>query len=820
MKAVIMAGGEGTRLRPVTCGIPKPMVPVLNKPVMEYTIELLKKHNIKDIAVTLAYFPAVITDYFGDGGEFGVNLRYFIEHKPLGTGGSVKNAEDFYDNTFIIISGDALTDIDLEKASEFHKYKGSKATLVLKKVAIPLEYGVVIVNEEGRITSFMEKPSWGEVFSDTINTGIYILEPDVLDYYKKGDNFDFSKDLFPKLLEDNVPMYGYVTKDYWNDIGDLRVYKEVNFDILSGKVRAGLKYKQLEKGIWIGHDCQISDSCKFEAPVLIGNNCRIKGRTLIGSSILGNHTEIEEAASIKKSIIWNNSRIGKYAQCRGGVICSGTTIKSGVHVFENTVIGSNTIIETGAIIKPDIKIWPEKVIEPEAVVTQNLVWGTKASKTIFGYRDVTGDVNVSLTPEFASRLGSAFGSILKEDSRVIVSSDGSNSAEIIKESLISGVLSTGMGVISIEDAAVPIMRFAVRFYKAQGGVHIWKDYIEENKVHLEFSNSKGISIDRSTERKIENNFVREDFKRCNTDRIKDIVRVSNFADFYIQSGINLLKLPDKIRDSRLKVMVASISGKVADLASKYLANMGCLVEMGMSNGSKSTKEYYGHIAEMTVKCGASMGVVLSEDGESFVLIDHKGRILDKDKQIALTSLIILKSGIDKRLIVPHTASRVIEGMAKCYDIEVVRTKNTPAAVMREMVQDKAGVEDSSFQYILNFDGIWGIGNLIDFMTANSIKLYELVNELPHFHMEKNEVKCDWQNKGRVIREIIEENKNKELELFEGVRINNENGWVLILPDSERPVCNIYTEGVSEEYAKELAAEFTDKIERILSDPRH
>jgi mannose-1-phosphate guanylyltransferase / phosphomannomutase len=209
-------------------------------------------------------------------------------------------------------------------------------------------------------------------------------------------------------------------------------------------------------------------------------------------------------------------------------------------------------------------------------------------------------------------------------------------------------------------------------------------------------------------------------------------------------------------------------------------------------------------------------VVLSEDGESAVLIDHKGRILDKDKQMALTSLVILKSGMDKRLVVPHTASRVIEKMAECYSIEVVRTKNTPADIMKAMFEHKGGMEESLFQYILNFDGIWGIGSLLDFMAANSVILYDLVNELPHFHMEKNEVKCDWQHKGRVIREIIEENKNREIELFEGVRINSEDGWVLILPDSERPVCNIYAEGVSEEYAKELAAEFTDRIKSIVS----
>ncbi|MDD4503673.1 MAG: sugar phosphate nucleotidyltransferase [Clostridiaceae bacterium] len=825
MKAVIMAGGEGTRLRPVTCGIPKPMVPVLNKPVMEYSIELLKKHNITDIAATLAYFPAVITDYFEDGGNFGVNLKYYIEHTPLGTGGSVKNAEDFFDDTFFIISGDALTDIDLEKAMEFHKSKMSKATLILKKVSIPLEYGVVITDENGRITSFLEKPSWGEVFSDTINTGIYILEPEVLDYYKKGDNFDFSKDLFPKLLRDNIPMYGYVTEDYWNDIGDLKVYKEVNFDILMGKVRASINYRNLGEGIWIGENTEIPESCTFKAPVLIGNNCRLKGRTTIEASIIDDDTEIGEATSIKKSIIWKNSKVGRNVQCRGTVLCSGVTVKNGVHIFENTVIGSNTTLETGAIIKPDIKIWPEKVIEADAVVAENLVWGTKASKTLFGYRDVSGDVNVSLTPEFASRMGSAFGSTLKENSRIIVSSDGSNAAEIIRESLISGVLSTGIGVICIDNAVMPIMRFAVRFYRTEGGVHIWKDYREENKVHLEFSNSEGISIDRSAERKIENSFVREDFKRCNADRIKDIIRTNNFTDFYIQNGINLLKHSNRIKDLNMKLVVASISKQVVDIAASYLTSLGCSVDIDNSYGkdhilpgnAKSRNVYNEYISELTIKQGACMGVVLSEDGENFVLIDHKGRILDKDKQIALTSLIILKTGMSKRIIVPHTASRVIEKMAECYGIEVVRTKNTPAAVMKGMFEHEAGLEESLFQYILNFDGIWGIGSLIDFMAYNSVGLYDLVNELPYFHMERNEVKCDWQHKGRVIREIIEENKNREIELFEGVKINSENGWVLVLPDSERPVCNIYAEGVSEEYAKELAAEFTDRIKSIVSD---
>ncbi|MGE5633263.1 MAG: sugar phosphate nucleotidyltransferase [Caulobacteraceae bacterium] len=823
MKAVIMAGGEGTRLRPITCGIPKPMVPVLNKPVMEYTIDLLKSHGITDIAATLAYFPAVITDYFGSGEEWGVNLRYYIEHTPLGTGGSVKNAEDFLDGTFIIVSGDALTDIDVKSAVEFHKNKNSKATLILKKVNIPLEYGVVIIDESGRIIRFLEKPSWGEVFSDTINTGIYILEPEVLDYYKKGDNFDFSKDLFPKLLRDNIPMYGYVTDDYWNDIGDLKVYKEVNYDILSGKLKSNIPYEMIREGIWVGENTSISPDCELVPPVLIGSHCIIKSKTILDAVIIGDHTEIAENSSVKRSILWKNTDIGSNVQCRGSVICNSASIKNGTHLFENTVIGNNTLVEAGAIIKPDIKIWPEKVIEEDAVVNQNMVWGTKVSKTLFGFKDISGDVNTNLTPEFASRLGSAFGSTFNEEARVVISSDGSNAAEIMKDSITSGILSTGVEVIDIQDSLMPILRYAVKFYKGDGGVYIWKDYSEENKVHIDLVNKNGINIDRAIERKIENNFVREDFKRCNAERIKQVLRKEGFADYYIQNGSNLLKNFNRIKASHIKLTVGSYSEQVMNIAVSYLKNMGCIVEQDnlprkrrIAHEKVDQSLYNRHIAELTVKSGSSMGLVFSEDGENVVLIDHKGRIIDRDKHMALISLIILKAGLDKKLIVPHTASRVIEKMAECYNIEVIRTKNSPADVMKAMLDDTGNLDSAIFQYILNFDAIWGVGSLIDFMVGNSVILYDLVNELPHFHIEKKEVKCDWRYKGRVIREIIEENKNREIELFEGVKINSENGWVLILPDSEKPVCNIYAEGVSEEYARELATIFTDRINDIIS----
>jgi mannose-1-phosphate guanylyltransferase/phosphomannomutase len=209
MKAVIMAGGEGTRLRPLTSLRPKPMVPIVNRPVMEHIVGLCHWHHVDEVVATLQFMPQVIRDFFGDGEEWGVSLEYAIEDKPMGTAGSVKNAQALIgDEPFIVISGDALTDVDLTDVVEFHKAKGGSVTIVLKHVPDPLEFGVVITAEDGRIERFLEKPTWGQVFSDTINTGIYVLDPCVFDLIPAEGQFDFSADLFPLLMEQGHKLYG------------------------------------------------------------------------------------------------------------------------------------------------------------------------------------------------------------------------------------------------------------------------------------------------------------------------------------------------------------------------------------------------------------------------------------------------------------------------------------------------------------------------------------------------------------------------------------------------------------------------------------
>ncbi len=821
IKAVIMAGGEGTRLRPLTCDMPKPMVPILNKPVMEYTIKLLKKHNINDISVTLAYLPSAITEYFDDGKEWGVSLNYFIEETPLGTGGSVKNAGEYLDSTFIVISGDALTDLDLGKAVEYHRTKKSKATLVLKRESVPLEYGVIITDDNGRIIRFLEKPSWGEVFSDTINTGIYILEPEVLEYYKRGQNFDFSKDLFPRLLLDGVPMYGYITQDYWCDIGDLESYKQTQFDILDGMVGIDIEAHQVEKGIWMEDGVEIGDNAAISPPAYLGRNCSVGNDCDIHSyTIVGDNSKIGRNTTLKKSILWRNVRAGENCHLRGAVVCTNVHMRNNVNLFEDSVIGKDSRIASGVTVKPGIKIWPHKRIDEGMSVSQNLIWGTKGTKTLFGYRDIKGDINTDITPEFASRLGSAFATLMKDDAVIVVSCDNTGKSRLVRNSVVCGILSTGIGVIDIQDASAPVNRFAVTYYKADGGVHVRSDHSEENLVHIELVGDNGANIDRSVERKIENLFNRDDYERCNASQISEPVRVDNFTAIYVKNGAMLQGNIRQIKVKGPRILVSARSGTILELAMQFLKYIGCRVSADYSGSSHmSVDSYRSFMSGQVLTNKLQMGIIFGENGENLILIDDRGRVIDSEKYTALVSLILLKTKAADSLVLPYTASATIESMAKRYGVDVIRTKSNPACLMNEILKTGGLDQRVRLQYALNFDAIWGAGSIINFLVENQMELSHLVDELPESHYIKKEIECDWKDKGRIIKEIIYQNKDRDIEMFEGVKIKNNKGWALILPDSERPVFNVYAEGSSEEYANELSVFFSKKVKELMENQR-
>lgn len=809
-----MAGGKGTRLRPLTCGIPKPMVPIFDRPVMEYTLKLLKKHYIYNVGVTLAYLPSVIMEYFGEGKEYELNINYFIEKTPLGTGGSVKNTGDFLEGTFIVISGDSLTDLDLGKVVEFHKNKKSKATIVLKKEAVPIEYGVIITKRDGRIIRFLEKPSWGEVFSDTINTGIYVLEPEVLEYYKKGENFDFSKDLFPKLLKDNIPMYGYITEDYWCDIGDLPSYRQTHFDILEGKTKVDLEAKEIKKGIWIGNGAYISSSAKFVPPVYIGRGSIIDRDVFIDAySVISRNCKIGEGSKIKRSVIWKNGEVGENNCVSGAVLCSNTIIKNEVNIFENAVIGQDTILLDGVIIKPDVKIWPEKKVYENTVVTQNIIWGTKATKNIFGVRGISGILNIDIMPELCSKLGSAFAVSMGANSDLVVSSDNSTQSYIVKSSIVSGILSTGCQSIVLNKSIIPMARFGIRYYGAAGGLHIYTSNIKPFKTYIEFFDNKGINISRDKERTIENLLNRDDYDRCRGRDVKSMIKMENFHEIYIKHGVELISELDAIRRKNFKIILTSQSEYAASIAYKYLQYLGCNVSLILGDNEVRS------IAKILLNNKADLGIMVWENGESLTLIDEKGNIIKDEEYLLLAEIISIKGYNVKNLVFPYAFPTVAEDIAKNYGVQIQRTSSNISNIIKEMMRQENEEYWPSTQFILNHDAIWALGCILEFISRESLSLSEICKEIPKFYYTKNEVACDWKDKGRIIREIAVKRDEGELEFLEGVKIKDHRGWALLLPDNEKPVFNIYTQGFSQEMAKELSADLTERIADLLRNQR-
>ena len=813
LKAVIMAGGEGTRLRPLTCNQPKPMVPIMNKPVMDHIIELLKKHRITEIAVTLQYMPHVIQEYFGDGSHLGVNIHYFIEDMPLGTAGSVKNAEEFLNDTFVVISGDALTDIDLSHAIQYHYEKNAMATLILTKVDVPLEYGVVVTDADGRITRFLEKPSWSEVFSDTVNTGIYILSPEIFQYYRRGEMFDFSKDLFPMLLEARKPMYGFISNDYWCDIGDLAAYQQCHFDILEGKVKIKHTARQIAEKVWVEEGVVIGEQVKITGPVFIGRDTKLKNNVAIGPmTIIGQDNVIGEYSTLKRTILWKNCNVGRSVQLRGCTVCNKVNIKDNSSVFEQAVIGDETLIKENAIVKPGIKIWPSKVIESNTEINTNLIWGSKYSKALFGARGIAGEINVDITPEFASRIGAAFGALNKSNPKIAVSCDTGHASVMLKNSVIAGLLSAGAEIFDFGSQLLPITRAAIRFYGFNGGIHISTVSKEnDSKLCIDFLNSKGANISREQERKLENAFIREDFSRCEAGEIKKVVQIHDYSSYYIRTVIN----GSQNKKMDYKIMAYVSSDMIRSVLESVMDALNCRVDI-INRRIGNLSEVHDLSGEVKEK-GYDLCAIIEDNGEKLILIDDKGRLITEDWYIALVSLITLKKVQNATVVVPISAPSVIEQMAEQYNGRVLRTKTSVLDVMNNMVSDITDDIMMNEQFILNFDAISSLVRVLDYMKTDDTSLSALVDLIPKFYMVKKEVECSWSDKGKVIRKIIEDCSGNKVELTEGVKIYQDGGWVLVLPDVERPMCKIIGEGYSEEFAESITDFMVDKVKKISNN---
>lgn len=831
-KAVIMAGGFGTRLRPLTMTLPKPMVPISNRPMMEHIVNLLKKYNISDVISLLYFSPDKITSYFGDGSNFDIKMDYVQAVADYGTAGSVKNAYKNLNERFIIISGDVLTDFDLQKAIDFHIQKKSMATIVLTRHQTPLQYGIVITDDEGKIVRFLEKPSWGQVFSDTINTGIYILEPEVLDLIPYQEDFDFSKDLFPLMLSKNMPLFGYISEGYWRDVGNLNEYRIGQHDSLIGVVEVNKVGKTDEKypNVNFGNNVQIGENVKFIGNVVLGDYVIIGNNSQITNCVIGNNTKIGQSANLNETTVWNDVIIGDNVYLTNDVICNDVVILSNATIHENVYIAENCEIGDGATLFNNIKLWPNKKVQSGASLSISLIQEEKWAKELFTDARISGISNIEINPEFGAKLGAALGMALGKNTRLVASRDADNVSRIMKRSITAGLLSVGVQINDLQTTSIPQTRQELRIGKYSGGFHVRKSPRNPDYTDIIIFSNDGKDISVSVAKSIERYFFGEDIKRVSPEMVGKIKYPERTNEIYYNRFIEALD-QTSIQNSKFKVLMDYSFGLASTIFPYVLGKLNVtaisindFVDASRFHPDPFLQSKFDETGKIMSSLGYHLGFRLETGAEKIAVIDDKGVWYNSSRLLTLVTKLFLETNKSKepyKIAVSVTATSEIEQIAKEYNVEVVRVKNSHSGMMEATKDNEilflGGVYGGYIftDFLLASDGMYSIGKILEMLSLTNQTLSNLDNTLPKRAQSISEIDCPWEKRGTLLRKIMEYSENKERQLVEGVKIFLENDKmgdsVLLLPDKENSSFWIYGESDTIEKAENITNQFKELL---------
>jgi len=804
------------------------MVPIVGKPCIEHILELLRKHDLEDVIVTLAFLPQAIRSYFGNGETLGMNIEYSVEESPLGTAGSVRLTGGRLEDTFLVISGDALCDFDLTRLIEFHKEKGSDATIALKSVENPLEFGIVVTDSDGRVERFLEKPSWSQVFSDTINTGVYVLEPEVLRHIPDDRPYDFSKELFPLLLEMGRPVYGHVVDGYWQDIGNLVQYRQANFDALSGSVGLEIPGVRLRGNVWLGEGVEVDDVDRIEGPAYLGNYCRIATDATVGPySVLSSSVTLRDRARIVASVVDSSTHIGRSALIENAIVGRNCDIRSHVRIHEEVAIGDEVMIGEESVIMPGVRIFPFKEVESGSQIHEDLIFESRGTPQLFGEGGVTGLVNVDLTPDTALRLAAAMGTALKRGGRVVGSRESAPACRMIKRAMISGLNSTGVNVADLRVLPAAVSRHLLKSHGYDAGFHVGLSAVDPEAVKIQFFEHPGIEASAAFQKEIEKHFSRHELRRVGAADVGSISYPARAREGYADDLLASLDV-EAIQKRSFRIVVDYGYSAASFVLPLLLGPLGVEAVAAhtftpdLPPGETATlRGLVGQTKRLVGAIGADLGVVFDRAAERVYLVDDKAREIPVEQALLLYLRLIGSNGRVGKLAFPVTVTSQVERIVEGSGLEVVRTPASLAELTKAAAQDGvifAGAVGGGYvfpEFLPAYDAIASLCKLLELLAAENRPLSELVSELPVSRVVHRQVPCPWAQKGLVMRVLTERLKDRELDLRDGIKVFDPRGWAQVLPDSDEPIVHIYAEGDSEEASAELEQELRSLVEEVL-----
>lgn len=762
MKAVIMAGGEGSRLRPLTCTLPKPMARILGKPIIEYIFDVLSASGIDEAAVTLGYLPHIIENHY-ESGYKNIKLDFIRDEEPLGTAGSVKNAASGFKEPFVVISGDALCDFDIEKITAYHNAVGAAVTIVAANADDPREYGVVKVDKENRVTGFIEKPSWSQAVSNLANTGVYIINPECLELIPNGKRFDFAADLFPLMLKKNMPIYCYHTAEYWCDVGNIEAYLKCQRDVFDGKIKAPSGCAA--SGVFVKDKLPDGDY-SIVPPVYIGKNVEIADGAEIGPyTVVDDNCYIGKNAGVRHSVVLENSCIANSASVTGALICSGAAIKRKASMFEGGVAGSGCVIGEGASIKPGVMVWPGKIIGKDADVSENVKYGSVRSPYM-GENGFDEKGGVRLNAETCVKLGAATGGT-GAGKRVGIANDGSKTADVMQLAVEAGLASVGSTVWNFGTGFEAKLNFLVNFCGLEIGLFI----SGRNGKAVRICGEGGLSVKRRIEREIESAMSKCEFKETSEESIKEISDMTSIGLLYNQ---------ELMKQAPLGLQGVGASFKCENETIKNLIE-GCVLKLGAYENNKQI-------------------FLIDETGTKLSAVTETAKV-DYERLLAVCCFDEMKKGKD--IAVSYDAPAFLDLLAEACERKVYRYLKTPAD------ESDSTARSIAAKQIFVRDGLFMAVKLLSVMKERECNLEQLVSELPEKYIVKKTISIGFSPS--YLSEFTTENTQTAGNNFEGVKILKDGGRILIIPERSGESVKILAEADTMEAAQELCADVEDII---------
>ncbi|HEY4613674.1 MAG TPA: sugar phosphate nucleotidyltransferase, partial [Bacteroidota bacterium] len=661
------------------------------------------------------------------------------------------------------------------------------------------------------------------------NTGIYILEPEILNLIPKGEEFDFSKNLFPLLLEHDVGLYGYIAEGYWRDIGNLSEYQDAHSDALRGTVKLRIAGKK-KQALYLDEHCKVETSERnFSGTVIIGKNSRIHRDAVIVNSVIGNDCEILSGAVIRNSVVWHGTQIGTRSDISSSVIGDKCIIGDEVVIQDNVFMSDQCIIGKRSQLLSNIKLWPEKVVEEGAIVTRSLVWEDRWLRELFTEARVSGISNIEMNPEFGAKLGAAFGAFVGAGSTVVASRDADNVSRMINRAVMCGLTSAGVHCSDLRASSIPIVRHELKSGTERGGIHVRRSPYFKNYTDIIFFDGDGKDLPTGKSKSVERLFFSEDFIRADHDKVGSISFPERTTESYIERFLATINV-QAIRSANLRLVVDYSNGIASTIFPFILGKLNVQVvalhayldNTRLTRTREEIEQSMKELAYVVTSLKYDVGCMLDPGAEKLYTVDEHGESIDDDRMLTLMTKFVALANPDlKKIAIPISASSEVDLIARQFGLSVLRTRDSHLALM-----DAASDKDYTFvggtkggfiynNFLFASDAMFSVAKLLECMAITKKRLGELDAETPRLHFVKKTVPCAWHAKGRVMRRLMKASEPMRRDLVEGVKVyppnKGDHTSIFLNPDRSRPMFHIHVEADEASTAQELAQEYEAKI---------